>query len=407
MVDMDPIRSEWKEDKKLKEDISQYVKQNLRRMEILDYVSRDFNCYDWSLPTLARRMKHFGIKYINEEVSVEEVVAAVNEELKGPGKLLGYRAMHMKLRVEHDLKVPRNLVYNVMRALDKDGIDARSVKKRAKKVKKPFVSGGSDWLYSLDGHDKLMGFQNWTFPIAIYGCLDTFSRKVLYLFVWNSNSDPVLIANCYWRYICKTKKIPNFLRIDKGTETGKLATMQAFLMDSNSNDAAETVIYGPSTSNKIERWWRDLHERMEKFFKHQLCDLLETNDYNPHNPLDRFLLSYIFIPVIQNECNIFADLWNTHRIRKQKGLELPTGIPNHMYSFPHKYGGDQHGISVTEDMLQEVAELSGIMEAPTSYIDEEIKQHFEDVLPNPVAVESSKVAQAFRFVKSSLKSGAE
>ena len=55
-------------------------------------------------------------------------------------------------------------------------------------------------------------------------------------------------------------------------------------------------------------------------------------------------------------------------------------------------------------MLQEVAELSGIMEALTTYIDEEIKQCFENVLPNPVAIESSKAAQAFRFVKCSLKS---
>ena len=142
MVDMDLIRSEWKEDKKLKEDISQYFKQNLRCMEILDYVSRDFNCYDWSLPTLARRMKHFGIKYINAGVSVEEVVAAVNEELKGPGKLLGYRAMHMKLRVEHDLTLPRNLVYNIMQALDKNGIDARSIK-REQKRSKSLLSGGT------------------------------------------------------------------------------------------------------------------------------------------------------------------------------------------------------------------------------------------------------------------------
>ena len=100
----------------------------------------------------------------------------------------------------------------------------------------------------------------------------------------------------------------------------------------------------------------------------------------------------------------FADLWNTHRIRKQKELKLPTGVPNHMYSFPHKYGGDQHGIIVTQDNLQEVAEVSGMLETPTSCIDEEIKQHFENVLPNRVDVESSKVAEAFRFVQQSLKS---
>ena len=116
----------------------------------------------------------------------------------------------------------------------------------------------------------------------------------MHLFVWNSNSDPVLIANCYWKYICETKKIPNVLHIDRGTETGKLATMQAFLMNTT-----ETVLYGPSTSNKLERWWSDMRKRREKLVKHQLCNRLEANDSNPHNPLDRCLLSYIFIPVIQ------------------------------------------------------------------------------------------------------------
>ena len=32
---------------------------------------------------------------------------------------------------------------------------------------------GPNWVHSLDGHDKLMGYQNSTFPLAIYGCLDS------------------------------------------------------------------------------------------------------------------------------------------------------------------------------------------------------------------------------------------
>lgn len=44
--------------------------------------------------------------------------------------------------------------------------------------------------------------------------------------------------------------------MDKGTETGHMATIHAFLMQSHRNenqdqDAAETVQYGPSTSNKV------------------------------------------------------------------------------------------------------------------------------------------------------------
>ena len=42
------------------------------------------------------------------------------------------------------------------------------------------------------------------------------------------------------------------LRVDKGTETGTMATMHAFLRrHHNDMDPHETVIYGPSTSNQV------------------------------------------------------------------------------------------------------------------------------------------------------------
>ena len=51
------------------------------------------------------------------------------------------------------------------------------------------------------------------------------------------------------------------------------------------------------------------------------------------------LLAYIMIPVVEKEVNDFKDVvWNTHRIRAQKDTYLPNGVPNHMYSFPEKYG---------------------------------------------------------------------
>ena len=40
------------------------------------------------------------------------------------------------------------------------------------------------------------------------------------------------------------------------------------------------VLYGPSTENKIERWWGELHPRMEEFFKQQLRDLTYYGHYN-------------------------------------------------------------------------------------------------------------------------------
>ena len=42
----------------------------------------------------------------------------MQSELEGPGQLLGYRSMQRKIREQHQLAVPRNLVYNLMTELD-------------------------------------------------------------------------------------------------------------------------------------------------------------------------------------------------------------------------------------------------------------------------------------------------
>ncbi len=50
-------------------------------------------------------------------------------------------------------------------------------------------------------------------------------------------------------------------------------------------------------------------------------------------------MAYIFIPLLQQEQNTFKDtVWNTHWIRKQTDTFLPSGVPNHMQSFPEEYG---------------------------------------------------------------------
>lgn len=44
------------------------------------------------------------------------------------------------------------------------------------------------------------------------------------------------------------------------------------------------------------------------------------------------------VPVMQREIDQFVDLWNNHRIRKQRETVLADGIPNHIFDFPEKYG---------------------------------------------------------------------
>ena len=131
--------------------------QSLEEAEILSFMVRDFGEYAWSLRSLDRRLSYFNIHRNDRSVSVD-VKSAINKELMGPGRLLGYRAMHLKIKDIHGLNVPRDLVYAAMTDLDSDGLKMRQPGNKKLKEKGTFVSAGPNWLMSLDGHDKLMGF---------------------------------------------------------------------------------------------------------------------------------------------------------------------------------------------------------------------------------------------------------
>lgn len=247
----------WQNNLQLKTAMENYVSSNIQRKEMLDFLKRDFNEYPWSMRTLDRRLRHFKIYYTDYTVSLDRVRDVVKEEMEGPGVLLGYRAMQQKIRQKYSMNVPRDVVHNVMYDVNPDTLEQRRLQNK-KKPKGHFVSTGPNWVWSLDGHDKLMGYQNWTFPLAVYGCIDTASRKILWLKVWDTNSQPELIGKWFIEYLIESKHIPNFVRIDKGTETGIMATIQAYLRnkvsgeDDQMDDPTDSVIYGPSTTNQVK-----------------------------------------------------------------------------------------------------------------------------------------------------------
>ena len=90
--------SEWESDGELKRELSKYVTKGLQRNEILSYMLGDFPQYSWSIKTLDRRMRYFNIFYHSNNVFLNAVKEAVKRDLNGPGELLGYRAMHLKIR---------------------------------------------------------------------------------------------------------------------------------------------------------------------------------------------------------------------------------------------------------------------------------------------------------------------
>lgn len=104
-----------------------------------------------------QKLREFEI-YSDKTISVENVEKAVKNELEGPRALLGYRTMQKKLRPVWNLRVPRDLVHDVMYCVDPESLEAWAPIAKKKKRKGNFSLPGPDMVHSLDSYSKLMRY---------------------------------------------------------------------------------------------------------------------------------------------------------------------------------------------------------------------------------------------------------
>ena len=58
---------------------------------------------------------------------------------------------------------------------------------------------------SLDGHDKLCGYQKAMFTLGIYGGQDTYSSRINFLRIWTLNNNPKIIGRFYLDYLYESR----------------------------------------------------------------------------------------------------------------------------------------------------------------------------------------------------------
>ncbi|KAK3731009.1 hypothetical protein QZH41_018760 [Actinostola sp. cb2023] len=117
----------------------------------------------------------------------------------------------------------------------------------------------------------------------------------------------------------------------------------------------------------------------------------------------RLLLAYLMIPIMQKEIDTFVNIvWNTRRIRVQKNTYLPDGVPNHIYDFPEKYGLEECGWKVTEQQLEEVAQLSDVLACNDDYLPPDLRAKCQHIIEDPLELDVSDFPVAFRYLKENI-----
>ena len=183
---------------------------------------KTFHGNDISERTLKRRIKRLGLSRRNTPYDRNLVRQPTQSMLDGPGSLGGYRTVWHRLQRQGN-RVPRVVVANMLQELDPVGVQDRAANRLKRRT---YQNIGPDFAWHCDGYDKLKPFG---FPI--HGCIDGWSRKILWLYVTRSNNFPSNIAAYFLEAVDEFGGCPVDLITDLGTENGLMAGIQSFFRD--------------------------------------------------------------------------------------------------------------------------------------------------------------------------------
>ena len=176
--------------------------------EILAYLIL-YHGINISLRQLKRIMNTKGLRRREHPSDLGDVINVIEMEIQGSGSCIGYRAMWQRLRNDHKLVVSQNTVRQALKLIDPDGVTRRG---KHRLQRRHYKARGPNHLWHLDGYDKLKPF-----GFCIHGCIDGYSRRIMWLEVGTTNNHPRVIAKYYVDCVRQVGGTPSIVRADRGT----------------------------------------------------------------------------------------------------------------------------------------------------------------------------------------------
>ncbi len=305
--------------------------------------------------TLTRKLRALGLRRntIRQGVNWDYVLFAIEEELSGSGSELGYRAMQARLRHSYHIQISRENVRLLLRHMDPCGVKARQ---RSRLRRRRYTAKGPNYLYHVDGWDKLKRY-----GLCIHGCIDGFSRRIMWLEAAASNNNPQVICNFFVNCIGKLQGLPCVVRADRGSENVNLELMQRILRQVGGGrlDIHETTfLYGSSPANqRIEAWWSKFPSlAMEAWICH-FAQLADSGVIDTSKQMDLECVRYVYMDLLRSELERTKVLWNTHYIRSSRLHQTPAGKPDVLYHLPELFGVHSHLKPLDNDSLAVLSPL--------------------------------------------------
>uniref|UniRef100_A0A3B1K095 Zmp:0000000984 n=1 Tax=Astyanax mexicanus TaxID=7994 RepID=A0A3B1K095_ASTMX len=336
---------------RLTELIQFYFALGLNHKEILLSLS-GIDGISLSIRTLRRILKSLRLYRRKNKSDLLDIALFLTEHLERHGKLHGYKLQHLKC-LQAGYVVSQDTVRHLLKVLDPRGVELR---RRNRLRRRLYRNPGPNFTWHVDSYDKLKPY-----GICINGAIDGFSRMVIWLHAYKTNSNPKVIASYFINEVEQRMGTPTKIRTDLGTENCTMEQMQRFLRyEGEDQHARDCYIYGSSNHNqRIESWWgfmRKQHAQdwMNRFQKLKDLDCF-TGDF-----LDKQLILFTCLNIIEEELQQLVHLWNTHNIRPSRNAVAPHGRPFIMYTLPQLFGArdylkrvSQQAVDVCREECQE------------------------------------------------------
>ena len=206
----------------------------------------------------------------------------------------------------------------------------------------------------LDGYNKLKPY-----AFAVHGCIDGFSRYLVWLEVASTNNDPKVTAHYFLKTVKSLKCVPTVIRSDKGSEKTIIESLQIGLRTYHEDhfSGKKSFIKGKSVHNqRIEYYWGQLRKHSANFFINFFKSMIQQNIFNGSDLQKEKCLQYAFGPLIQKEIDLSRTLWNEHRIRKRHAEHNVAQKPYILYNLPNRYNIVDFKKSIHEATVDELIE---------------------------------------------------
>ena len=187
--------------------------------------------------------------------------------------------------------------------------------------------------------------------------------------------------------------MPRIIRCDHGTEHSIIEPLHIALRTDHDDEHSgyNSFKKGKSTANqRIESFWVRMRRYTINFYIEKFKEMKDKNILDDSDDIHIGFIRYCFGNLIQAELDLVVEQWNRHPIRKQKGQNVVSGKPAHIYNFPQNYDAQDYRKEINKEHVDicfsKYAEKPVLFEPVYSELakllapDHEIPRYFEEGL---------------------------